>query len=588
MPQLNTDQFIWEYFRDRPWLTTGYAISMMAYPIGVVVLPAIIGMIIDKVKDKLPFAEWQTLFWYMVAFQLVRLAAHIAWFYLDSYMVTDIQSHVRTRVFREVTEAYAYNYRALPVSAVISKVMKLPVAVFEVVREWHHLMIPGVFTMLSLLVYLFWVNRSIGGVMLGAMVAMGIGMYVSSLVCTPRIGTADDDHDALHENIGDVLDNLLPIYLNDATDAEAKRLNEKHVQHQIIMTSARNCGNHFMLGIKLIVIAVAVWLVLKLYWEFTSPKGTISSGQVTAVAMVLVTSSSIIFSMLDSWPRLIYNTSLVKKMEDYLNDMSSRADDTRPKGSASSGGSCGAGGGSGRQPAVLGGPPTCTGLVFDGITFRYPGRDNDVLHNVSFGLLPGDLVRVEGHIGCGKSTIAMLTLGLYRPSQGDVLLCDQVVRQMSRTEIARYVSYIPQNPKLLDRTLFENLTLGNPHSETEVQALLTKHNITFTGLNDPVGKNGSRLSTGQRTLVCLLQAVLRDSPVVICDEVTANMDGDSVTEVLQLINTLAQGRIVLFITHQDVALPFNVVMRVADGAVTTTRSGNNTRRSALQPAYRRR
>lgn len=567
MPQLNTDQFIWEYFRDRPWLTTGYAISMLAYPIGVVVLPAIIGMIIDKVKDKLPFAAWQTLFWYMIALQLIRLAAHIAWFYLDSYMVTDIQSHVRTRVFREVTEAYAYNYRALPVSAVIAKVMKLPVAVFEVVREWHHLIIPGVFTMVALIVYLFWVNRAIGGIMLGAMIAMGVGMYVSSLVCSPRIGCADDDHDALHENIGDVLDNLLRIYLSDATDDEADRLNRKHAEHQTIMTSARNCGNHFMLGLKLIIIAVAVWLVLKLYWEFTSPASAISSAQVTAVAMVLVTSSHIIFNMLDSWPRLIYNTSLVKKMEDYLNDMSARADSTRPESGTGAG-------------AVVAAPEACTGLVFDNVTFRYPEGDADILQSVSFGLVPNDIVRIEGHSGSGKSTIAMLTLGLFRVSAGDVLLCDQLVRSMSRSQIARYVSYIPQNPQLLDRTLYENLTLGNPRAEAEVQAMLDEHRIDFVGLHDPVGKGGSLLSTGQKTRVCLLQAVLRETPIIICDELTANMDPENVREVLKLIERMSPGRIVMFITHQEVALPFNVTLRVGDGAVTATR------RSASRPALR--
>jgi ATP-binding cassette subfamily C protein LapB len=126
------------------------------------------------------------------------------------------------------------------------------------------------------------------------------------------------------------------------------------------------------------------------------------------------------------------------------------------------------------------------------------------------------------------------------------------------------VHYIPQHPKLFNRTLYENIIYAVKRNvpPEEVLTLIKKLDIPEVyemfklKMNDTVGKNGSKLSGGQRQVVWLLRALLSKPPVIILDEPTASMDNKSKIEVTKLVKKLGENSTIILITHDELLLKY--------------------------------
>jgi ABC-type multidrug transport system fused ATPase/permease subunit len=546
--------FVHDYLRSRWVSTTGYALSMVTFPIGAVVVPAILGLILDKVKDKRPFAEWRHLVVYMLLAFIMVLGAYLTGIYLDSFVKTDLQNYARRRAFERIMEAYAHNFKTLQVSAIVSKVLKLPANVFDVVTDWRLYILPGAITMAAILGYFLTIDWRIAAMIGGTTAVIGGMMAVSAYVCLPGMIATDYEHDAIHERLGDTLENLMTVFLADAGDEELASIDTLQERHLHNMRRAMNCANHFT-GIMKTLMGLMVAAVI--YYTYVRYQGgALSSGKLVSILFVLMCSRHAIYATLWNWSSHLRNLGAMYKMQEYFEELLAH------KGAGDKAQA-------GPRPPL---PSVCSGLRFDNVSFSYPGRRSHrpALHEASFEVKRGDMVRIRGHIGSGKSTIGLLSLGLY-PYDGSIQLCGREVRTLNRTELAQLISFVPQNPRLLDRTVLENLQVGLPHSREQIATLLHTLQVDFIGLDEPVGKHGSNLSTGQRATVYLVRAVLRDTPVIVCDEVTANMDAESERRVLALLKRIGRDRTMLFISHQDVDLPFTKHLVLDRGTITEHR-----------------
>jgi ABC-type transport system involved in cytochrome bd biosynthesis fused ATPase/permease subunit len=135
------------------------------------------------------------------------------------------------------------------------------------------------------------------------------------------------------------------------------------------------------------------------------------------------------------------------------------------------------------------------------------------------------------------------------------------------------VAFVPQNPKLLNRTVYDNLSYGLPSVSRE-QAQEALHNVGLNNvaLDKRVGKQGARLSTGQRASLYLAKALLQDAKVLIVDEITANLDPVATAEVLRALDLAAQDRTLIFISHSTTVadqFPFTRHIEVSAGEIIT-------------------
>lgn len=225
-------------------------------------------------------------------------------------------------------------------------------------------------------------------------------------------------------------------------------------------------------------------------------------------------------------------------------------------------------------PLTLAGAPA---LSFQGLSLAYPGGRRAALDDVTFEAAPGEVVALVGESGSGKSTLLSVLLGLRTPSAGRVLVDGMA---LDGRALVPSLAWAGQRVRILSATLRDNLTLGRPGADDAALAdALAAASLGPVvgrmpgGLETVVGEGGRMLSGGEARRVALARALVRDAPLVLLDEPTANLDPDSEAAVLFALRRLAQGRTVLVATHSAavVALAHRVV-RLERGRVVENRA----------------
>jgi len=212
-------------------------------------------------------------------------------------------------------------------------------------------------------------------------------------------------------------------------------------------------------------------------------------------------------------------------------------------------------------------------VAIERVSFSYPSRADLVLDEFSLELFPGEAVALVGESGAGKSTVAALLLGLIEPTAGAVIVGDADLRECRLDAWRRRVAWVPQHPTLFRGTVADNIRLGDPEAgeESVVQAArLAGADEFIRTLPDAyatlVGDGGRALSPGERRRIGLARAFVRDAPLVILDEPTADLDPDSVAVVAGAVRRLQTGRTMLVIAHRpELVASADRIVRVVDG-----------------------
>jgi ATP-binding cassette subfamily C protein CydCD len=202
-------------------------------------------------------------------------------------------------------------------------------------------------------------------------------------------------------------------------------------------------------------------------------------------------------------------------------------------------------------------------LAIQHLSFRYPALHpgNQALHDLSFDLPAGAHLAIVGPSGAGKTTLVNLLLRLWDYREGEILLAGQDLRHFRAADLRRLMSVVSQNTDLFNASLRDNLLIARPDaSQAQIEAAIEAAQLRGLvqslpqGLDTWVGEQGLQLSGGERQRLAIARALLRDTPILILDEATSNLDAITEQQILQAIHQLIIGRTTLTITHRLVGL----------------------------------
>ena len=198
-------------------------------------------------------------------------------------------------------------------------------------------------------------------------------------------------------------------------------------------------------------------------------------------------------------------------------------------------------------------------IQLDHIAFQY-GKETFSLEDITLEIQKGEKIALVGQSGSGKTTLIHLILGLFRPSAGRLVVDDTPLQEGHLDHWHTLVSYVPQNPMMLDGSIMENIAFGVPADQIDHEKLRQVVKLVELsdmidqlpeGWNTPVGKDALRISAGQRQRLALARALYQDRPFMILDEVTANLDAKTEASILDtLVNLSHSDRTIMFITHR--------------------------------------
>ena len=208
-----------------------------------------------------------------------------------------------------------------------------------------------------------------------------------------------------------------------------------------------------------------------------------------------------------------------------------------------------------------------------GVSFRY--ENDDVLKKVSIKVKEGEKIAILGSTGAGKSTLAGIISQLYNQNEGEVIINGKEISTYSVSSVRKNISYVVQDPLLLQDTIFYNITLGNKqYAKDDVIKAAQKAHIHDFIMSLPskyetvIGDRGTSLSSGQKQCIALARALIRKAPIYIMDEATSVLDPKLETLVLKELMSDATRYAAIIITHRvSTTLDADNVYVIDDGMI---------------------
>ncbi len=216
------------------------------------------------------------------------------------------------------------------------------------------------------------------------------------------------------------------------------------------------------------------------------------------------------------------------------------------------------------------------------IGFRYSPHSPYIFNNLDLNIIKGSRVGFIGSTGSGKSTLLDIIMGLLRPTEGSVMIDDQVITPSNNSAWQMRIAHVPQVIFLADGTIEENIAFGVPinqidHERVKRAAYLAQISDVIESWHDKyhtfVGERGIRLSGGQRQRIGIARALYKEAEVIIFDEATSALDNETEQAVMNCIESLSDNLTILIIAHRLTTLKnCTQIIELGNGAIR--QSGN--------------
>lgn len=199
-------------------------------------------------------------------------------------------------------------------------------------------------------------------------------------------------------------------------------------------------------------------------------------------------------------------------------------------------------------------------IEFRNVTFAYPNTDKKILDNLSFKIAKNETIALVGNNGEGKSTIINLLVRLFRPDEGEILLNGVNINEFKEEELYKMFACIFQQVNIYPYTLGNNISMHETYDLERAKRAIEdvglkerieeEKNAYERNMSHEVAKDALELSGGQEQKLAISRAVYKDSPILILDEPTANLDALAEHEIYSKLNNLREDRTSIYISHR--------------------------------------
>jgi ABC-type multidrug transport system fused ATPase/permease subunit len=527
---MDTHKKLFQFAKKHPILTSTNMLMSLTFPIDDVLIPYLSGKIVTLVQQRKNFKPFLII---LISTMVAMQFFYTATFLHDAYFLPALQNFIRQDMFRDIIEHYRINPSAsdLQTGEMLARIVKIPLITIEFLERIKNSILPYCISFIIICTYIFSRNKPIGIVLFLSGILTAYLISTSPIMCASRAHHQEATIEKLEEETEDVLRNLPIVYTSGTINRELTRVSDIAKEYATAFKHTTYCT----VQIKFVaVLALSAMLIFFGVYSYRGLKrGTLEIGLFVTIFMAMTQWYTTLGYLTGNIRDIVMEWGILASHQRSLiipqiNGKSTLNHKAQAQAHA-------------QRP----------GLFIDRISYSVPGRNEPILSDFTMTVSPGERVLIAGAIGSGKSTLLKIVAGILTPTGGAVYLDGKPLSHKD-------VGYIQQFPLLFNRSIYENVLYGSIDSETDrvrVDDMVQKLGLADAfanlerGLDTRVGKNGSRLSGGQRHLIQVMRMMIKDPPVVLMDEVTASLDQNTKNKLFRVLDVALKGKIALIVTH---------------------------------------
>lgn len=508
-------------------------LTFILYPIHHVIIPKYYGLVINSFKDKSSkFVNFVT---YLSLFYILSMIVESSLYYCTKIISPNFGEFATTALYNYVIDNYELHFDDIKSGEILSKITYIPNLFFSYLKVFKTLLFSQLFVFASTLYHYYFVSMDVFYFFVFAIAVNTLFIYYIFNIKHKKDTQLYYNRSKLFEYINDSMSNLVSVYTtNNEENEKNKFIDEEYKIYKDSIIESMNVYFYSETSWNFICILIFIVLNYLIYISYTNHKINTET---------LVSTFTLTYSVLRFYETAPHVSDKISTLYSEIGDVDKFFKEINKNNKIHK---------NNKNTFVNG------NIEFINVYHKY--KDTFVLDNISFTINKGEKVALIGPIGSGKSTTIKLLLGFQPLLLGTIKINNIDINNIPNNEIRNNIFYIPQKPKLFNRTLYENIIYGvkNPPKSNEILQLLAYlklHSLIDVfnkKMNKKVGIDGNHLSGGQKQIVWLLRSFYHDSKIIIMDEPTASLDKENKELMIHNIQKLSIGKTLIIITHDNV------------------------------------
>ena len=524
---LTIGSLIKEYISQNKHLFVLYVLFVLLIPLQDIGLPHLFGKLVKTIQSK---GNLTNPLMMIIAIIFILQIAYSIEDHIDVRMFPAIQKFTREKMMNHLFAMQKTQYEELKVGEITTKIIKMPALMYAYMDQWKNLFIPRAVVFTVAVIYFFYQDVLIGATLLVLILSLILSVFHSIKFCSMLAQKRDNLYNQLYEEVDDVLRNAMTVLNYNEEESELARIDQYHEQYAQLSQKSLDCASRVRYFFMPIICIYLAFFCYYLYNRVTRKQMEPASFIALFFIMIQITNSMwrIIANVKEAvmrWGMIQETLDIFKVCKKYK-----------------------------RHEVMIPNIPHHSGLTFYNISYSFENRT--LFNNLNLHIPLGQKVLIVGHIGSGKSTLLRLLMKYAEPDVGEILINNIPYSKIKAADLRSVIGYIPQNPILFNRTVYENVVYGIPHiSKNQVEGLIYDLGLADVfskmtdGIDTMVGKYGSKVSGGQRQIIWLLRTILQNPDIILMDEPTSSIDEKTKEVVQHLCNVLMKDKTVIMVTH---------------------------------------
>lgn len=537
-----------DYVKENKWLIIAYIIfTLFTMPFQTIIIPKIYSGFFKKLNEKKidPSIFLTYLGYLFFSLLLVNICYYII-YNLNAQIVPKMYEHIMVLVYHRLLLLYENNYTDIELGKLFTHVNNAPYNLTKVFKSFIYLF-PQLATVFVMNIYFFIVDIKLGLVSVFILILYMFLQDYTFRKCSTTSTEKEKSLETVNQSMQDKISNLYSIYSfgninNEVKNYEkiVKDFKEKYTETSVCTNKADIMGQ----GLNFVNFVALASITTYLYMTKKITKEVLIS-----ILMMIMYYTPVVMGACNGITDLSVTIGFLNGMEDFFEKIYT-VDQVQQREKT--------------QKIKQG------NILFHNLSFEYNSaennhdheseshhshRNNKIFENFYLDIPPGQKCGIVGTSGSGKSTLIKLLLGYYKVPRGMIFIDEVDINDYQLSELRKQITFINQNTKLFDTTIFENIQYGNTMSKEEITQKCKELKLDGlfsqlkNGFETKVGLNGDKLSGGQRQAVHILRNISKQNKIIILDEPTSAIDDEYKEYIVNALIQLGKNSTVILITH---------------------------------------